>query len=178
MRKISFLIALFCLVLQVADAQKPLTLKKVSVEYAVRNAGIKSTGRFDNVSADVKFDETNLGASSISATIQTASFNSGVALRDKHLKAKDYFDAAGFPTITLVSTQIVKTGNGYLGTFNLTLKGTTKSVQLPFSVVKNGTNLTFNATELSIDRTAFGVGGSSFTLSNTVKIAINAVFTL
>jgi polyisoprenoid-binding protein YceI len=176
MKRNAVLIALFCLVLQVADAQKALILKKYTVEYAVKNAGIKSTGRFDNVSAVVKFDENNPSASSISAIIQAASFNSGIAMRDKHLKAKDYFDVATFPNITLVSTQIQKSANGYVGTFNLTIKGTTKSVQLPFTVTNNGNDLDFKATELSIDRTTYGVGGSSLTLSNTVKITLNATF--
>jgi polyisoprenoid-binding protein YceI len=178
MKKIPVLIALFCLALQAADAQKEWTLKKYTVEYAVKNMGVKSVGRFDNVSAYVKFDENNLGASSISATIQTSSFNSGITMRDNHLKAKEYFDVASFPTITLVSTQIVKSGNGYLGTFNLTIKGTTKSVQIPFTVVKNGNELVLKATEWAIDRTAYGVGGSSFSLSNTVKLAMNATFSM
>jgi polyisoprenoid-binding protein YceI len=178
MKKITVLIVLFCAVWQTIHAQKVLTLTKYSVEYAVKNLGMKSTGRFDNVSAVVTFDENNLNGSSISAIIQVASFNSGVAMRDKHLKAKDYFDAVNFPTITLVSTRIVKSGNTYVGTFNLTIKGTTKSVQLSFTVEKNGANMVFKATELAIDRTAYGVGGSSLSLSNTVKITINATFLL
>jgi polyisoprenoid-binding protein YceI len=178
MKKVTVLIVLLCLALPTAHAQKALTLKKYAVEYAVKNAGFKSTGRFDKASATVKFDENNLGASSISATIDVNSFNSGVTMRDNHLKAKDYFDAAGFPTIFLVSTQIVKSGNGYTGTFNLTIKGTTKSVQMPFTVVRNGTDLEFKATELSIDRTAYRVGGSSFTLSNTVKLSLSGTFSM
>jgi polyisoprenoid-binding protein YceI len=178
MKKIAIIFALLCFALQITHAQKALTLKNYAVEYAVKNAGVKSTGRFDKASATVKFDENNLGASSISATIQTASFNSAITMRDNHLKKKEYFDAASFPTITLVSTQIVKSGNGYIGTFNLTIKGTTKSVQMPFTVVKNGTDLEFKATELSIDRTAYGVGGSSFTLSNTVKLSISGTFSM
>jgi polyisoprenoid-binding protein YceI len=161
----------------VTHAQKALTLQKYFVEYTVKNAGIKSRGRFDNLTALVVFDENALDASKISATIQTNSFNSGMALRDNHLKDKDYFDVKNFPTLTLISTKIVKSGTGYLGSFNLTIKGVTKSVQLPFTVLKNGSIWDFKTTELSIDRTAFGVGKSSFTLSNTVNIAINATFT-
>jgi polyisoprenoid-binding protein YceI len=178
MKKTPVLIALMCLALPATYAQKALTLKKYAVEYVVKNAGFKSSGRFDKASADVKFDENNLGESSISATIQTASFNSGMTMRNNHLKAKDYFDVVNFPTITLVSTQIVKNGNGYLGTFNLTIKGTTKSVQMPFTVIKNGTDLEFKATELSIDRTAYGVGGSNFSLSNTVKLSLSGTFSM
>ncbi len=176
MKSKTFLIVLLSLNCAFLNAQKALVLKKYSVEYAVKNAGIKSTGRFDNASANVVFDENKPENSSISATIQTNSFNSGIAMRDNHLKAKDYFDAANFPTITLVSTKIVKSANGYTGTFNLTIKGTTKTVQLPFTVNKNGTNYEFASSELSIDRTAYGVGGSSFTLSNTVKLSISATF--
>jgi polyisoprenoid-binding protein YceI len=158
-------------------AQKALTLQKYSVEYTVKNAGIKSKGRFDNLNALVIFDENALDASKISATIQANSFNSGITMRDNHLKDKDYFDVKNFPTITMISTKIIKSGTGYLGSFNLTIKGVTKPVQLPFTAVKNGTTWDFKTTELSIDRTAFGVGKSSFTLSNTVNIAINATFT-
>jgi polyisoprenoid-binding protein YceI len=169
-------LAICLLAFQTIHAQKALKLQKYFVEYTVKNAGINSKGRFDNITANVIFDENMLDKSSISAIIQVNSFNSGIALRDKHLKDKDYFDAKTYPTITLVSTKITKSGNGYLGNFNLTIKGTTKSIQLPFFVSKNGSTWEFKTTELSIDRTAYGVGGSSFTLSNTVRISINATF--
>ncbi len=170
------LILLFSLAFSVLNAQKALTLKKYFVQYTVKNAGINSTGRFDNISANVVLDDSQLDKSSIYATIQTASFNSSIALRDKHLKDKEYLDAVNYPTITLASTKITKKENGYLGTFNLTIKGITKSVQLPFYVTVKGNDLEFVSSDLSIDRTAYGVGGSSFTLSNTVKIKITATF--
>ncbi len=171
-------VALLLINISTLTAQKSLVLQKYLVEYTVKNAGIKSKGRFDNVSAAVVFDENKLDASRISATIQVSSFNSGINMRDNHLKGDGYFDAKNFPNITLVSTKIIKSGaaNGYVGTFDLTIKNTTKSVQLPFTVIKNGTNLEFKATELSIDRTAYGVGKSSFTLSNTVRVEISASF--
>jgi polyisoprenoid-binding protein YceI len=177
LKKNTVIIAALCLfTFQTIHAQKALKLQKYVVEYTVKNAGINSKGRFDNLTAEVVFDENMLDKSSISATIQTNSFNSGITMRDNHLKDKDYFDVKNYPTITLLSTKIVKSANGYLGTFNLTLKSTTKSVQLPFSIVKKDNTLEFKATDLSIDRTAYGIGKSSFTLSNTVRIAINATF--
>jgi polyisoprenoid-binding protein YceI len=172
-----YLLVLLCaLIFTQIHAQKALILKKYFIEYTVKNAGFKSSGRFDNVTADVVFDENNLAKSRIVATIQTNSFNSGNSLKDKHLKDKDYFDVNTYPTIRLASSAIVKKDNGYMGTFDLTIKGITKTIQLPFSVTKNGSFLDFKATELYIDRTAYGVGKSNFTLSNTVNIAINASF--
>ncbi|NJN33513.1 MAG: YceI family protein [Saprospiraceae bacterium] len=160
------------------QAQKSLVLQKYLIEYTVKNAGIKSKGRFDKASAAVVFDENQLDLSRISATIQVSSFNSGITLRDNHLKAEGYFDAKNFPSITLVSTKIMKSGtaNNFIGTFDLTIKNTTKSIQLPFTVIKNTNQVEFKTTEFSIDRTEFGVGKSSFTLSNTVRVAISATF--
>jgi polyisoprenoid-binding protein YceI len=173
----NYLLAFLCVLsFQQINAQKPLILKKYFVEYTVKNAGFKTKGRFDNVGADVVFDENNLATSRISATIQTSSFNSGTSLLDKHLKDKDYFDVNTYPIIRLVSSKIVKNDKAYLGTFDLTIKGITKTIQLPFTVTKNGDFLDFKTTALSIDRTAYGVGKSSFTLSNTVNIAISATF--
>jgi polyisoprenoid-binding protein YceI len=159
------------------NAQKALQLQKYLVEYKVKNAGINSKGRFDKLTATVVFDENALEKSTISAIIETNSFNSGITMRDNHLKDKDYFDVKNHPTITLISTKIIKSENKYLGTFSLTIKGITKSIQLPFIVIKNSNELAFKSEEMSIDRTAYGVGKSSFTLSNTVRISINATFT-
>ena len=158
-------------------AQNTLKLQKYLVSYKVKNAGFNTTGRFDKLSAQVVFDENALDKSTISATIETNSFNSGMTMRDNHVKNKDYFDVQNYPTMTLVSTKIEKKDKGYLGTFNLTIKGNTKSVQLPFTVIKNGNNLEFQSLELNIDRTIYGIGKPHFSLSSTVRITINATFT-
>jgi polyisoprenoid-binding protein YceI len=159
-------------------AQKTLILQSAKVEYKIKNAGINTSGHFDKVTADVIFDANNLDKSKISATVQVSSLNSGIGMRDKHLKGDGYFDAEKYPVISLVATKITKTDNGYLGTFNLTIKAVTQSIQLPFTVTPNGNTLDFQTTEFSIDRLSYGVGKSSITLSNTVNISIKATFTM
>jgi polyisoprenoid-binding protein YceI len=159
-------------------AQKALVLQSVKVEYKIKNAGINTTGHFGKVAADVLFDANNLEKSKISATVQVSSLNSGIGLRDKHLKGEAYFNAEKYPLIFLVATKITKTDSGYLGTFNLTIKAVTQSIQLPFTVSPNGNTLDFQTTEFSIDRTSYGVGKSSITLSNTVNISIKATFSM
>jgi polyisoprenoid-binding protein YceI len=178
MKNIKFIaLFLFFIAFQGLNAQKALKLTQYFIEYTVKNAGIKSTGRFDEVNAAVVFDENNLAESSISANILTRSFNSSMALRDKHLKGEEYFDAEHFPNISLVSTKISKTTNGYIGDFNLTIKGTTKAIKLNFTVVQKGNTYDFKSSDLIINRLDYGVGKSSMTLSNTVKLSLNATFT-
>ena len=159
-------------------AQKALVLQSAKVEYKIKNAGINTSGHFDKVAAEVIFDANNLDKSKIFATVQVSSLNSGIGMRDKHLKGDGYFDAEKYPVISLVTTKITKTDNGYLGTFNLTIKAVTQSIQLPFTVMSNGNTLDFQTTEFSVDRLTYGVGKSSITLSNTVNISIKATFSM
>ncbi len=180
MRKYHVLILVtFCFFgTQLAKAQKALSLQSYRVEYKIKNAGLNTSGRFDKVSAEVVFDENNLDKSSISATIQVNSLNSGIGMRDKHLKGDDYFDAEKYPTITLRSTKLTKSGNIYLGTFNLIIKGVTQSIQFPFTVTKKDNTFEFEATEFSVDRLTYGIGKSSVVLSNMVHLRIKATFSM
>ncbi|WP_353480528.1 YceI family protein [Haliscomenobacter sp.] len=159
-------------------AQKALVLQSAKVEYKIKNAGINTTGHFGKVAADIIFDANNLEKSKISATVQVGSLNSGIGLRDKHLKGEAYFNAEKYPAISLISTKITKTDSGYLGTFNLNIKAVTQFIQLPFTVTQNGNILDFQTNEFSIDRLTYGVGKSSITLSNTVNISIKATFSM
>lgn len=175
---------LFCAVLFIASpttfvsAQKNLVLQSANVAYKIKNAGVNTNGSFKKVAAEVLFDANNLEKSKISANVQVNSLDSGIGLRDKHLKGENYFDAEKYPVISLVATKITKTDSGYLGTFNLSIKATTQSIQLPFTVTPNGNALDFQTTEFSINRLTYGVGKSSITLSNTVNISIKATFSM
>ncbi len=92
----------------------------------------KTTGKFDDISAKVNLDESDLTKSSVDVTIKVASINTGDAKRDGHLKSPDFFDAEKNPDITFKSTKIAKTDDGYAITGNLTIKAVTKEVTFPF----------------------------------------------
>lgn len=170
--------ALFLISMPPLFAQKALILQSAKVEYKIKNAGINTSGHFGKVAVDIIFDANNLEKSKISATVQVSSLNSGIGLRDKHLRGEAYFNAEKYPLISLVATKITKTDSGYLGTFNLNIKAVTQPIQLPFTVTPNGNTLDFQTTEFSIDRLTYGVGKSSITLSNTVNISIKATFSM
>jgi polyisoprenoid-binding protein YceI len=86
-------------------------------------------GKFHDVEGTITLDEADPASSSGSFTIRAASLNSGVEQRDAHLRSADFFDAAAYPEITFVSTDIVaRGGNDYTVTGDLTIRGTTKPV--------------------------------------------------
>ncbi|AKF83324.1 Polyisoprenoid-binding protein YceI [Myxococcus fulvus] len=89
------------------------------------------TGSFNIKQGAVNLDEKDVTKSTVEATLDAATVNTGNAKRDEHLKAPDFFDTAKFPTITFKSTKVEKAGEGKLKvTGNLTMHGVTKPVVL------------------------------------------------
>jgi polyisoprenoid-binding protein YceI len=88
-------------------------------------------GGFDKVSGTVNFDPQNPAASSVEATIEAASINTGVADRDNHLRSADFLDVENYPTITFKSTNVKVTSDTTADvTGDLTIRGTTRPVTL------------------------------------------------
>ena len=101
------------------------------VDFGIKHMGISTVhGRFALTGGTVNLDEANVAGSSVTATINVTSVDTGEAARDKHLNSPDFFDTAKYPTATFTSTKIVKTGEGYDVVGNLQLHGVTKPVTL------------------------------------------------
>ena len=100
--------------------------------FQVRHLGISNVrGRFADFEGSVNIDRAKPEASSVEFTIKTASIDTGVADRDKHLRSPDFFDVEKFPTITFKSSKVVsKGGNVYDVTGTLTMHGVSKDVTL------------------------------------------------
>jgi polyisoprenoid-binding protein YceI len=102
-----------------------------AASFTVRHMGLSNVhGRFGGVSGEITIDPADVSKSSVKATIDTASIDTGVTLRDNHLKSPDFFDVAKYPTMTFVSKSIAKSGDGYTVTGDLTMHGVTKQVVL------------------------------------------------
>jgi polyisoprenoid-binding protein YceI len=100
--------------------------------FSVRHLVISNVrGEFTKSTGVVTLDEKDLTKSSVQATIEAASVDTGVGDRDKHLRSPDFFDVEKFPTITFKSTKVEKAGKDKLKvTGDLTIKGVTKPVVL------------------------------------------------
>ncbi len=101
--------------------------------FSIRHMMVSNVrGEFGNVTGEVNIDEKDLAKSSVKATIDVKTLNTGNQDRDNHLKAPDFFDVAKFPTMTFESTKV--TAGDKKGTYkvdgNLTMHGVTKPVTL------------------------------------------------
>jgi polyisoprenoid-binding protein YceI len=121
----------------------------------------KVHGRFDAFSGTVVTDE-DLDRSSVSVSIDAASVDTHLAVRDNQVRSADFLDAEHFPNITFESTAVRDEAGRYFVDGDLTIRGTTRPVTLDLTV--NGFSPdTFGAVRVSfsatttIDRNDFGV---------------------
>lgn len=135
-----------------------------SVDFSIRHmvfSKVRGSLRQFSVALDVD-DATNL-PTSISASIDAGSIDTGVSDRDAHLKSPDFLDAATYPKIEFASTKISGTPQAFTVEGNLTIHGVTKPVTLDASVDGRGKDpwgndrIAFSATT-KINRKDFGLG--------------------
>ena len=156
---------------------RPQTVSKSSITFHIKNLGITVDGIFTGFKGDIKFDPANLGGSSIEASVETNTIDTDNGTRNDHLKSDSYFDAAKYPTISMKSVSFKhNSGNNYTGTFTLTLKNVTKTIEVPFIYVESGATSNFKGS-FQIERTDYGVGGHSRVMSNDVKVDLDITLT-
>jgi polyisoprenoid-binding protein YceI len=72
----------------------------------------KVHGRFDAFSGTVVTDE-DLARSSVSVSIDAASVNTHLPVRDSQVRSADFLDTEHFPNITFASTAVREKTGGY-----------------------------------------------------------------
>lgn len=101
--------------------------------FVARHAMVtKVRGSFNEVAGTATLDGANPSASTLSVTMQAASVDTRSEGRDAHLRSADFFDAEKYPEITFTGTDFVVDGDVITVTGDLTIKGVTHSVTIPF----------------------------------------------
>ena len=162
--------------INISYAQKTLvpTDEGSKVHFVIKNFGIKTGGDFSGLKGTIKFDSKNSAVWEFDVTVESSTINTDNDSRDGHLKKSEYFNVAKFPTIHIVSTKI-QTGDkagSYIFNGNLTIKGVTKPVKFPFKVNSKDGGYVF-AGEFDMNRRDFGVGGSSVSMADNLKLSLS-----
>ena len=120
----------------VASGTYALDPSHSSVGFVARHAMVtKVRGAFNDVAGSGSFDAQDPTKSHLKVVIQAASIDTRNADRDGHLRGNDFFDMETYPEITFASTSVRQTGtDAYDVTGDLTMKGVTKSITIPFEV--------------------------------------------
>lgn len=144
------------------------------VHFVIKNFGIKTGGDFTGLKGTIKFDPVNFASSGFNVTIDASTIDTDNSSRDGHLRKSEFFDVAKYKTISFKSTKVVK--SSVAGRFyvygELTIKGVTKPVEFGFGATPKDGGYIFDG-EFGINRRDFGVGGSSVSMSDNLRVSLS-----
>ncbi|MCF8479127.1 MAG: YceI family protein [Rhodospirillum sp.] len=120
--------------------------------------GASFTGHFQSFSADIAFSPEDLAGSTVDVTIDMLSTATGSADRDTQIPQRPWFAVDDHPTARFVTTAIAPgPDGGYLAQARLTIRDVTKPVEIPFTVVIDGSKAVAEGS-MTIDRVDYHVG--------------------
>lgn len=155
-----------------AFGQAKWTVDSSSVSFKITNAGIPVEGIFKGLEAQIDFNPRKLMKSQITASVDASTVDTGIRIRNNHLRKSDFFHVEAYPQITLRSREFRKQEEDqFLGIFAIDLKGKEDLVTVPFSFRDMGTYAILEG-NFEIDRTDYHVGDTSLLLANNVQINI------
>jgi len=185
MKRILFIFILsLCFTLPAQAAEEEFTLDPMHtyVLWHVSHFGFSYPSGKWMASGTLILDKNKPQNSKVNVTINMADIDTGIPKLDEHLKSKEFFNVAVFPTATFVSTKVDPTGKSTAIVYGtLMLHGVSKPVMLHVTLNKAGEffmthkyRVGFSATT-QINRSDFGVDAYVRPgLGNKVGIEIEA----
>lgn len=153
-----------------------------AAQFSVKHLGVATVrGAFTKMSGSAKYDPSDPSKTSLDASIEAASIDTRVSMRDNDLKSANFLDVEKFPTITFHSRQVKAAGAGKLQIVgDLTIHGVTKEVTLdvdgPSAQIKDpwGNQRIGASASTKINRHDFGVNGAPGVVGDDIVITIDA----
>jgi len=101
--------------------------------FSARHAMVATVrGQFTEFTGTAHVDTANPTDSKVEVTIVANSISTGQPQRDEHLRSGDFFESEQHPNITFTSTEVTRDGDDWTIVGDLTIKGVTKSISVPF----------------------------------------------
>lgn len=106
------------------------------IGFRVNHFGVSEVpGAFRDFTGTINYDPKDITKSSVEFMAKVTSVDTGNGGRDNHLRTADFFEVEKFPEMTFKSTKVEKKGKNLLVTGDFTLKGVTKQITIPFTMV-------------------------------------------
>ncbi len=171
-----FIVACILFVSVSAQGQSYIPDAAAKVNFKIKNFGSTVDGSFTGLRGKLEFIESDFPATKFEVTLDAKAIDTGIGIRDKHLRKKDYFDVTQFPVIQFTSTKVVK-GKAGEGIVNgkLTIKNTTKEITFPFTYTITNGNPKFKG-EFRLNRRDYEVGGNSISLADELTVILDIIF--
>jgi polyisoprenoid-binding protein YceI len=155
-----------------------------AAQFSVKHLAISTVrGQFQKISGTVGYDPRDVAKTSIDVSIDAASVDTRVDMRDRDLRSANFLDVQKFPAITFKSTRVEAAGPGKLKvTGDLTIHGVTKEVVLDLDgpsapiTAMGGLRMGASATT-KINRKDFGVNGAASMVGDDISITLDVEVT-
>jgi polyisoprenoid-binding protein YceI len=170
MKKLIFL-SLFFILLAFKGSQSWAIEPNYKINFTIGYWAGTCNGSISGLIGNIIFDENDISKSVFNFGVDLTTLKTGNTMRDDHLKKEENFNTPKYPFILFKSSSISKTLIGYVVEGNLTIKATTKKVQLPFTVKANAGTTVFSS-NFKINRLDYFVGESSWKLKDSVTVNV------
>jgi polyisoprenoid-binding protein YceI len=145
----------------------------MAINFSVKGPFGTVHGHFTGLQATLAFSAQDPSGSSFKAVIDVKTVKTGIGKRDKDLCNESvWFNAASFPDITFTSKSIAKSDDGFVAEGELTMKGVTKPLKIPFTFSSTGATGVFKGS-FTINREDFNVGKQGGSVGNTITISLD-----
>lgn len=146
--------------------------EKSHINFEGTQMGAPFKGNFKEFSGTISFDATKLEESKAEINIPLSSVEANSADRNKYLATTDWFNTSEFPAAKFVTKTIAKgeADNAYVAEGELTMRGVTLPVTLPFTLKEEGNVATMEG-QATLNRVEYGIG-ANWNDPNTVGLDV------
>jgi polyisoprenoid-binding protein YceI len=137
---------------------------------------MEADGSFRRFGGEVRLEEGRPETAAGRVTVEVASIDTGIGMRDSHLRSADFFDAERHPLATFVTTAVRADGARFVVSGELTIRGVTRPLVVPVAVTASAGGLRITG-ELTVNRREFGVAYQSRLNPVADEVTVSVDFT-
>jgi len=148
---------------QAAPKVWQLDKARSQIRFVIEQMNVPVEGGVGKFNLQARFDPSKPESGQFTLELDMSSIDTGSPDGDGEARRPVWFDLARHPKARFENRTIKKVAEGrYLATGNLTMKGQTKAVQVPFSMVRHAQGDWLVEGQLHISRASFGIGGGDW----------------
>ena len=153
----------------IKDAPLKVDITKSTIHWSGYKPTGSHTGTVELQAGTISLDGNKITGGNFTVDMHSIKDSDGSEKLEKHLKSKDFFEVAVFPTATFELTHTAnKNGKTYI-TGNLTVKNNTKQITFPASISVTDSSITLTSEVFKINRADFNVRYKSKSFFNNLK---------
>lgn len=146
------------------------------LSFQVSYQGESAPGNFGAFSTRLRFDPAHPAGSTLNVTVKMTSIDMGSADLNEAIRGTEWLGLGKYAEAEFASADIKRVAaDRYVADGTLRLKGMQRPVQVPFTWMRDGDAVRMKG-ELTLDRTAFGIGTGEWAAADPIAHAVKVQF--